>query len=125
MRRHRNCLASCHALPRTCGGGSAQGRNCALARSSLPTTQGSQGIVAPRASRSPTKSNCPPRPRALNHRGTATRVTRAMRRQGATAVGIGAVAVTLTALSLSHLAHGIELVTHADGWESWAMAIGI
>jgi hypothetical protein len=55
----------------------------------------------------------------------AHRATRAMRRQGGTAVGIGAVAVTLTALSLSHLAHGIELVTHADTWESWAMAIGI
>jgi hypothetical protein len=35
------------------------------------------------------------------------------------------VAVTLTALLLSHLAHGIELVTHANAWESWAMAVGI
>jgi hypothetical protein len=58
-------------------------------------------------------------------RSTNHRATRALRRRGATAVGIGAVAVTLTALSLSHLAHGIELVTHADAWESWAMAIAI
>jgi hypothetical protein len=58
-------------------------------------------------------------------RGTGTRATRAMQRQAATAVGIGAVAVTLTALSLSHLAHGIELVTHTADWEAWAMAVGI
>jgi len=33
--------------------------------------------------------------------------------------------VTLTALSLSHLSHGIEIVTGAQSWESWAMAVGI
>ena len=41
------------------------------------------------------------------------------------AVAIGGVAVTLTALSLSHLAHGITIVTGASWWEAWAMAIGI
>jgi hypothetical protein len=30
------------------------------------------------------------------------------------------VGVTLVALSLSHLAHGIELVTGAPAWEAWA-----
>ena len=50
---------------------------------------------------------------------------RALRRQAGTAVGIGAVAVTLTALSLSHLAHGVEIVTGSSVWESWAMAVGI
>jgi hypothetical protein len=35
------------------------------------------------------------------------------------------VAVTLTGLSLSHLAHGVELVTGSSGVESWAMAVGI
>jgi hypothetical protein len=50
---------------------------------------------------------------------------RAMRRQGATAIGIGLVAVTLTALSLSHLAHGVALVTGAEAWEAWSMAVGI
>jgi len=60
---------------------------------------------------------------ALSRRGQ--RFTRALRRQAGTAIGIGAVAVTLTALSLSHLAHGITIVTGADGWETWAMAIGI
>jgi hypothetical protein len=54
-----------------------------------------------------------------------TRATRAVRRQAGTAIGIGAVAVTLTTLSLSHLAHGITIVTGAEGWQSWAMAIGI
>jgi hypothetical protein len=54
-----------------------------------------------------------------------TRVGKALRRQAGTAIGIGAVAVTLTALSLSHLAHGVEIVTGSTVWESWAMAVGI
>src|SRR6266478_9690157 len=53
------------------------------------------------------------------------RVTRSIRRQAGTAIGVGAVAVTLTTLSLSHLAHGIEIVTGCQSWEGWAMAIGI
>src|SRR5262249_46777456 len=35
------------------------------------------------------------------------------------------VAITLTALSLSHLAEGVEMVTHSATWSAWAMAIGI
>ena len=46
-------------------------------------------------------------------------------RQKAAAGAIGAVATTLTALSLTHLAHGVEIVTHTAGWEAWAFAIGI
>lgn len=53
------------------------------------------------------------------------RKARAMRHTMLTATAIGAVAVTLTGLSLSHLAHGIELVTASPGWQSWAMAVGI
>lgn len=34
-------------------------------------------------------------------------------------------ALTLTGLSLNHLAHGISIVTHASTIEGWAMAIGI
>src|SRR6516165_5366113 len=43
---------------------------------------------------------------------------KALRRQTVTAAGVGLVAVILTALSLSHLAHGIGIVTHADAWEA-------
>jgi len=50
---------------------------------------------------------------------------KAERRQVFAAAGIGVVASTLTALSLTHLAHGIAIVTAAPAWESWAMAIGI
>lgn len=35
------------------------------------------------------------------------------------------IAGVLTFLSLSHLAHGVSIVTHAPTWEAWAMAIGI
>ncbi len=51
--------------------------------------------------------------------------TKALRRQTSAALGIGFVAVTLTTLSLSHLAHGIEVVTASPSWEAWAMAVGI
>src|SRR5258706_14322249 len=54
-----------------------------------------------------------------------TRASKALRRQAGTAVAVGLVAVTLTALSLSHLAHGITIVTGAEQWEAWAMSIGI
>jgi hypothetical protein len=50
---------------------------------------------------------------------------KADRRQMFAAAGIGVVASTLTVLSLTHLAHGISIVTAAPAWESWAMAIGI
>jgi hypothetical protein len=52
-------------------------------------------------------------------------ITRAVKRQAMTATGIGVVAATLTGLSLSHLAHGIELVTASPSWQAWAMAVGI
>ena len=55
----------------------------------------------------------------------STRATKALRRQSGAAVMIGGVGATLVALSLYHLAHGIEIVTAAPTWESWAMAIGI
>jgi hypothetical protein len=39
---------------------------------------------------------------------------------------LGVVAAVLTGLSLSHLAHGIEVITHpAYSWEPWAMGVGI
>lgn len=59
------------------------------------------------------------RTRAVN------RQTKAIRRQTTVASAAGIVAATLTALSLSHLAHGIALMTSCPTWESWAMAIGI
>lgn len=53
------------------------------------------------------------------------KMARKMKRQGLSAVGVGLVAATLTGLSLSHLAHGIEIVTVSPAWEAWAMAVGI
>lgn len=53
------------------------------------------------------------------------RATRQQYRQRMAAVGLGAVAATLTGLSLSHLAHGIELISHGPAWEGWATAIGV
>ncbi len=50
---------------------------------------------------------------------------RKLQRQHAAAIGAAGVAVVLTGLSLSHLSHGIHLVTKATALECWAMAIGI
>jgi hypothetical protein len=70
-----------------------------------------------------------PRPRLVRQQHQSirrgTRANRALRRQAWTAVGIGIVALTLTALSLSHLAHGIVGVTGCEAWEGWAMACGV
>lgn len=62
---------------------------------------------------------------ARKARPAAARPTARLRRQHAAAAGTGAVTVVLVLLSLSHLAHGIGLVTGAGTWERWAMAIGI
>lgn len=45
--------------------------------------------------------------------------------QRTTGVATGVVALTLTGLSLSHLAHGTHVVTGASVLDSWMMAIGI
>jgi hypothetical protein len=54
-----------------------------------------------------------------------TRARRALKRQAVMGAVIGLVALTLTSLSLAHLAHGIVDVTGCEVWESWAMAVGI
>jgi hypothetical protein len=56
---------------------------------------------------------------------TQRRPNKALRRQTASAVFVGLVAVALTGLSLSHLAHGVKIVTGSSPLESWAMAVGI
>jgi hypothetical protein len=39
---------------------------------------------------------------------------------------LGGAAAVITGLSLSHLAHGVELITQpAHEWESWTLAVGI
>ena len=50
---------------------------------------------------------------------------RRIRRQQVAAAAVAFVGVVLTVLSLSHLAHGIALVTSAPLWEAWAMAVGV
>lgn len=51
--------------------------------------------------------------------------TKALHRQGATAMSVGIVAAILTTLSLAHLAAGITTLTGASAWEGWSMAIAI
>lgn len=51
--------------------------------------------------------------------------TKSRHQQRAAMIGVGAVALTLTGLSLTHLTCGIERVTGDSGLASCAMAIGI
>lgn len=57
------------------------------------------------------------------HRAIA-RATKAVRRQAMMACLAGLIATVLVALSLSHLAHGIEFMGVGNA-EAWAMAVGI
>lgn len=73
-----------------------------------------------------TQTNVVRLPRAAKlidrRRKQAVRISRS---QALAAGSVGTVALVLTALSLTHLSHGIEMVTHSPVWESWAMAFGI
>jgi hypothetical protein len=66
-----------------------------------------------------------PRQRRVSTKPRPNFWSRAKRRQMRAAAAVGTVAMVLTALSLHHLASGIELVTRAPWAEAWAMAIGI
>ncbi len=50
---------------------------------------------------------------------------RQLRQQLLAGAAVSVVALTLTGLSLSHLADGISIVTHSSKVEAWAMAVGI
>jgi len=63
--------------------------------------------------------------KALPKRRTTNKATKQAHHQLLAGVAVGAVALTLTGLSLTHLAHGIEIVTSAPSWEAWSMAVGI
>ena len=61
---------------------------------------------------------------ARSARKAARAVMRMSKQQATGAVANGLIAGVLIALSLSHLAHGVELAG-SPAWEAWAMAIGI
>jgi hypothetical protein len=70
--------------------------------------------LTPRTTKAPRRTPAkPPRP------------ARRDRRQALAGAGVALVAGSLVALSLTHLAHGIEVVTAAPKWEAWSMAVGI
>ena len=50
---------------------------------------------------------------------------RARRRQRVAGFGAVIIAGVLTALSLTHLAHGVQTITSAPSWEAYALAVGI
>jgi hypothetical protein len=55
------------------------------------------------------------------------RMTRRIRLQHGTALFLGAIAAAMTTVSLSHIAGGIEHITHGavPVWQAWGVAIGL
>jgi hypothetical protein len=82
-------------------------------------------VVPMEVARRPPRARSKPAPAAQR----APRVSasaKEIRAQRWSAAGLGAVAAVITGLSLSHLSHGIEVITHPSyAWEPWAMAVGI
>lgn len=64
----------------------------------------------------PTRSKPAPAPKAAPVRSKSWQ--RKVRRQAIAAYGIGAVALVLMGLSLSHLAAGVHALTHGDLWHA-------
>jgi len=73
------------------------------------------------------KSQKTPRPAAARaeKRAIAKASAKEIQAQMWSAGALGGIAAVITGLSLSHLAHGITIVSGTDGWQSWAMAVGI
>lgn len=65
-----------------------------------------------------------PRRRKLAEPAKSSRVRAALQRQAVAAAAVAAIGLVLTALSLSHLAHGVAMVTGVPAWQAWATAIG-
>jgi tellurite resistance protein TehA-like permease len=75
--------------------------------------------------RTRTRKSAAPASSAPATKGQSRALKLKMRRQAGTAIALGIVATIITALSLSHIAHGIQIVTGATTWEAWAFAIAI
>jgi hypothetical protein len=77
-----------------------------------------------------TQSNVLPLPGKVRFRKAVKQVRpshsrRRLAQQHGAAVAVAAVGAALVALSLAHLAGGIEILTRAPSWEAWFMAVGI
>lgn len=66
-----------------------------------------------------------PRRAAAPSERAVRKSSRLSRHQALAATGVGAVALVLTGLSLTHLSAGIQIVTNSSTWEAWSMAIGV
>ena len=78
---------------------------------------------SPKASK-PIKQETARSPKALEPVRSAKLQVK-LARQRTTAYGTAGVALVLMALSLTHLADGIEALTHSGPWQSRMMAVGI
>jgi hypothetical protein len=75
-------------------------------------------VVSLRSTKAPKVAQGQPKVTSRAHKRRMSRLRYA-------AGAIGTVALTLTGLSLSHLAEGVQALTHGTEWHSWAMAAGI
>jgi hypothetical protein len=75
-------------------------------------------LQTPRKSRKPAKAK---------RSEPSVRMTRKLRLQHGTAVLLGLVAAAMTTVSLSHIATGVESITHGavPAWQAWGVSVGL
>lgn len=64
-------------------------------------------------------------PKTVTKTKATSKAQAAAKRQAIAAKGIIGVALVLTGLSLTKLSGGIQLITHTEAWQAWALAVGI
>src|SRR5258706_7036958 len=75
--------------------------------------------------KTPTNTVPLPQPKPATRRARKTSTAARVAKQYGPAAGLGSVISVLLGLSLTHLAHGITIVTGCSPWEGTAMAIGL
>jgi hypothetical protein len=82
-------------------------------------------VLPMEVARKPPRAKSPKTPARAEKRAMAKASAKEIQAQMWSAGALGGIAAVITGLSLSHLAHGITIVSGTGGWQSWAMALGI
>jgi hypothetical protein len=75
----------------------------------------------------PVQKRRKPTRKAAKARPVTVRMVRRLKLQHGVAIVIGFIAAAMTTVSLSHIAGGIETLTHGavPGWQSWMVSLGL
>jgi hypothetical protein len=75
----------------------------------------------------PIRQNTKPARKVAKAKPVTARMLRRIKLQHSAAVLIGLIAAAMTTVSLSHIAGGVESLTHAavPGWQAWMVSLGL